>query len=239
MRASSPPIVTIDGPSGSGKGTISRAVAQRVGWHLLDSGALYRLVALAGIAAGAAADDVAQHAALALRMRADFSVDADGGERVRLDGQDVTGALRSEEAGHGASRVAAWPAVRQALLERQRSFARPPGLVADGRDMGTVVFPGAQLKIFLTASPAERALRRYKQLKNKGSDVSLPALSREIAERDLRDQTREVAPLKAAPDACLIDSTGVPVEAVVGRVLELGAARRLWPGELATARTEG
>jgi cytidylate kinase len=124
--------------------------------------------------------------------------------------------------------VAAWPAVRAALLERQRAFARPPGLVADGRDMGTVVFPGAELKIFLTASPAERALRRHKQLKNKGSDVSLPALSREIAERDLRDQTREVAPLRAAPDACVIDSTGLTVEEVVGRVLVLGSARRLW-----------
>jgi cytidylate kinase len=124
--------------------------------------------------------------------------------------------------------VAAWPGVRAALLERQRAFARPPGLVADGRDMGTVVFPGADLKIFLTATPEERALRRHKQLKDKGSDVSLPALSREIAERDLRDQTRQVAPLRPAPDACLIDSTGLSVEAVVARVLELGAARRLW-----------
>jgi CMP/dCMP kinase len=238
MRASCP-IVTIDGPSGSGKGTISRAVAQRVGWHLLDSGALYRLVALAGMSAGAAVDDVAAHAALALHMQAEFAVDEDGSERIRLDGQDVTSAIRSEEAGRGASRVAAWPPVRQALLERQRAFARLPGLVADGRDMGTVVFPEAKLKIFLTASPEERALRRHKQLKNKGSDVSLPALSREIAERDLADQTRKVAPLKAAPDACLIDSTGVPVEAVVGRVLELGAARQLWPGELARTRTKG
>ena len=144
-----------------------------------------------------------------------FSVAADGSERVALDGRDVSDALRSEEAGQGASRVAAWPAVRQALLARQRAFAAPPGLVADGRDMGTVVFPGAALKIFLTASPQERALRRHKQLKDKGSDVSLPALSREIAERDLRDQTRAVAPLKAAPDACVIDSTGLSVEAVV------------------------
>ena len=226
---SSCPIVTIDGPSGSGKGTISRAIAQRVGWHLLDSGALYRLVALAGINAGVAAADVQRHAELAARMKAQFGVGADGSERVRLDGRDVSDALRSEEAGHGASRVAAWSPVRQALLARQRAFARPPGLVADGRDMGTVVFPGAELKIFLTATPEERALRRHKQLKNKGSDVSLPALSREIAERDLRDQTREFAPLKAAPDACVIDSTGLSIEAVVGRVLELGAARRLWP----------
>jgi CMP/dCMP kinase len=223
------PILTIDGPSGSGKGTISRAIARRLGWHLLDSGALYRLVALAGSAAGLAREDVSGHAALGRRMDAAFTVGADGSERITLAGRDVTTAIRSEEAGQGASRVAAWPGVREALLERQRAFAAPPGLVADGRDMGTVVFPRADLKIFLTATPRERALRRHKQLKDKGSDVSLAALSREIAERDLRDQTREVAPLKAAPDACVIDSTGLSVEAVVQRVLKLGAARRLWP----------
>jgi cytidylate kinase len=223
------PIVTIDGPSGSGKGTISRAIARQLGWHLLDSGALYRLVALAGSLAGLAKEDVSGHAALARRMDAAFTVGPDGSERISLAGREVTTAIRSEEAGQGASRVAAWPAVREALLERQRAFAAPPGLVADGRDMGTVVFPAADLKIFLTATPRERALRRHKQLKDKGSDVSLPALSREIAQRDLRDQTREVAPLKAAPDACVIDSTGLSVEAVVQRVLELGAARRLWP----------
>jgi len=223
------PILTIDGPSGSGKGTISRAVAHAVGWHLLDSGALYRLVALAGSDAGLAPEDEPGHAALARRMDVVFTVAPDGGERISLAGHDATARIRSEEAGRGASRVAAWPEVRQGLLARQRAFAVPPGLVADGRDMGTVVFPGAELKIFLTATPQERALRRYKQLKDKGSDVSLPALSREIAERDLRDQTREVAPLKAAPDACLIDSTGLSVETVVQRVLELGAARRLWP----------
>jgi cytidylate kinase len=222
------PIVTIDGPSGSGKGTISRAVARRVGWHLLDSGALYRLVAVAGAAEGVPEDDERGHAALARRMNVLFTAAPDGSERISLEGRDVTQAIRSEEAGQGASRVAAWPAVRQALLARQRAFAVPPGLVADGRDMGSVVFPEAQLKIFLTATPQERALRRHKQLKDKGSDVSLPALSREIAERDFRDQTREVAPLKPAPDACLIDSTGLAVEAVVQRVLELGAARRLW-----------
>ena len=223
------PIVTIDGPSGSGKGTISRAVARHLGWHLLDSGALYRLVALAGLRGGVAPADVASHAQLAAGMEVAFEVAADGGERVRLAGADVTAAIRSEEAGQGASRVAAWPEVRAALLERQRGFARAPGLVADGRDMGTVVFPQADLKIFLTATPEERALRRHKQLKDKGSDVSLPALSREIAERDFRDQTRAVSPLVAAPDACVIDSTGLPVEAVVGRVLGLMAARHLGP----------
>jgi CMP/dCMP kinase len=221
-------IVTIDGPSGSGKGTISRAIARHSAWHLLDSGALYRLVALAGLEAGLAADDVPHHARLARDMAVSFEVTREGSERVRLGARDVTAAIRSEEAGQGASRVAAWPAVRAALLERQRAFARPPGLVADGRDMGTVVFPEAELKIFLTATPEERALRRYKQLKDKGSDVSLAALSREIAERDLRDQTREVSPLKPASDACVIDSSRLSVEAVVGRVLELGAARRLW-----------
>jgi len=228
LGSPSSPIVTIDGPSGSGKGTISRAVARHAGWHLLDSGALYRLVALAGVAAGAASEDAPRHAELAARMDVGFGSAPDGGERIWLDGRDVTEALRSEAAGQGASRVAAWPEVRAALLERQRAFARPPGLVADGRDMGTVVFPQADLKIFLTATPEERALRRHKQLKDKGSDVSLPALSREIAERDLRDQTRQVAPLRPAPDACVIDSTGLEVGAVVARVLELGAARRLW-----------
>ncbi len=225
---STPPVATIDGPSGSGKGTISRAVAQRVGWHLLDSGALYRLVALAGVRSGTGMDDADGHARLARSMQVVFGATRDGAEQVSLDGQDVTAAIRSETAGQGASRVAAWPQVRSALLERQRAFAAYPGLIADGRDMGTVVFPGAALKIFLTATPEERAQRRHKQLKDKGSDVSLPALSREIAERDLRDQTREVAPLRPADDACLIDSTGRPVQEIVREVLEMGAARRLW-----------
>jgi cytidylate kinase len=221
------PVITIDGPSGSGKGTISRAVARRIGWHLLDSGALYRLVALAGMLAGLTPEDVAGHARLAEAKDVVFGVGPDGEERVMLGGRDVTAEIRSEEAGQGASRVAAWPMVRSALLERQRAFAQPPGLVADGRDMGTVVFPHADLKIFLTASPEERALRRYKQLKDKGCDVSLPALSREIAQRDSRDSTRAVAPLRPAPDAAVIDSTGLSIEAVIGRVLELGAGR-LW-----------
>jgi CMP/dCMP kinase len=222
------PVVTIDGPSGSGKGTISRAVAQRVGWHLLDSGALYRLVAHAGLGRGLDPGDVDGHARLATGMEVVFGVGADGSEQVLLEGRDVTQAIRTEAAGQGASRVAAWPPVRTALLERQRAFARPPGLVADGRDMGTVVFPGAPLKIYLTASADERALRRYKQLKEKGSGVSLSALSREITERDARDSTRAVAPLIPAPDAEVIDSTGLPIEEVVGRVLELGARRSLW-----------
>lgn len=229
MADSSCRVVTIDGPSGSGKGTISRAVARYTGWHLLDSGALYRLVALAGAIAGLPPGDAPRHAEIARRMAVEFGSGAGGEERVQLDGRDVSSEIRTETAGAGASRVAAWPEVRTALLSRQRAFAEPPGLVADGRDMGTVVFPQADLKIFLTATPEERALRRYKQLKDKGSGVSLPGLSRELAERDLRDQTRRVAPLRPAPDACVIDSTGLNIEAVVARVLELGVARRLWP----------
>src|SRR5882724_2885576 len=222
------PTLTIDGPSGSGKGTISRAVAARVGWHFLDSGALYRLVALAGLKRGLKADDAEGHARLAASLDVRFDVSLDGGERVLLGGDEVTDEIRSEVGGQGASRVAAWPGVRSALLDRQRAFAKPPGLVADGRDMGTVVFPEADLKIFLTASPEERALRRYKQLKDKGSDVSLAALSREITERDLRDSTRAVAPLKPAPDAEVIDSTSLTIEQVIDRVTVLGRLRALW-----------
>jgi CMP/dCMP kinase len=224
----SAPVVTIDGPSGSGKGTISRAVARHAGWHLLDSGALYRLVALAGAQAGLDPQDMKGHTHLAGTMNVAFDVAPDGSELVTLDGMDVTQELRSESTGAGASRVAAWPELRRALMARQHAFAVPPGLVADGRDMGTVVFPGADLKVFLTASPEERALRRYKQLKDKGSDVSLPALSREIAERDSRDSTRAVAPLKPAPDAEVIDSTGLTIAQVVDRVLEIGRSRSLW-----------
>ncbi|MFZ0499460.1 MAG: (d)CMP kinase [Steroidobacteraceae bacterium] len=231
----SAPVVTVDGPSGSGKGTISRAVAQRAGWHLLDSGALYRLVAYAGLDRGLDPGDVEGHARLAAAMEVTFGVGSDGSEQVLLAHRDVTQVIRTEAAGQGASRVAAWPSVRTALLERQRAFARPPGLVADGRDMGTVIFPGARLKIFLTASAEERALRRYKQLKEKGSGVSLSALSREITERDARDSTRAVAPLIPAPDAAVIDSTGLPIEEVVGRVLELGARRSLWPASRSSA----
>ncbi len=222
------PIVTIDGPSSSGKGTISRIVADRVGWHLLDSGALYRLVALSGELHGADPDDVEAHVGLAQRMRVQFGAGDDGSERVELNGRDVTRDLRSESTGQGASRVAAWPAIRAALVDRQRAFARPPGLIADGRDMGTVIFPEADLKVFLTASADERAQRRYKQLIAKGSAASLRDLSREIAERDQRDATRSVAPLKPAADATVLDSTGLSIDAVVERVLALGRARGLW-----------
>jgi CMP/dCMP kinase len=227
-RAPAIPVITIDGPSGSGKGTVSRLVARHLGWHLLDSGALYRLVALAGEQAALAPDDVPGHARLADTMDVVFSSGPADEELILLGGRDVTSAVRAETTGQGASRVAAWPEVRAALLDRQRRFAALPGLVADGRDMGTVVFPTAPLKIFLTASADERARRRHKQLKDKGSAVSLAALSREIAERDLRDSTRSVAPLRPASDAIALDSTGQPVPAVVEQVLAAGRALALW-----------
>jgi CMP/dCMP kinase len=219
------PVIAIDGPSGSGKGTVSRAVANALGWHLLDSGALYRLVAVAGARAGLSLDQESPLAALAHAMDVRFSVAGGGGEQVLLGGHDVTAAIRTEEAGNNASRVAVLPGVRLALLDRQRRLAEPPGLVADGRDMGSVVFPAATLKIFLTASPEERALRRYKQLKDKGVAANLAALSREIALRDRRDATRSVAPLVASADAVSLDSTGLTAEGVVQRVLELARAR--------------
>jgi cytidylate kinase len=223
------PVLTIDGPSGSGKGTVSRRVAGLLGWHLLDSGALYRLVALAGQTAGLDPDDAAAHAALAARLAVHFGEDEKGGECILLGNpqRDVTAAIRTEEAGQGASRVAAWPAVRMALLQRQRDFARSPGLVADGRDMGTVVFPTASLKIFLTASPEERARRRYNQLKDKGSDATLAALSLEIAGRDRRDSTRAVSPLVPAAEAIVVDSTHLGIGGVVDRVMAEARARGL------------
>jgi cytidylate kinase len=219
------PVIAIDGPSGSGKGTIARLVASRLHWHLLDSGALYRLVALAGLARRLRPDDESGHAAVARQLDVRFEVGAGDEEQVILEGKDVTRDLRTESTGAEASRVAAMPAVRTALMERQHAFARPPGLVADGRDMGTVVFPAARLKVFLTASPEERAARRYKQLKEKGLTVNLADLSQEIIERDRRDSTRPVAPLRPAEDAVVIDSTGLSVSQVVDRVLELVVSR--------------
>ena len=226
--ATAVPVIAIDGPSGSGKGTISRAVAHALHWHLLDSGALYRLVALAGRRAAVGLDDASALAPLALRLDIRFGSGLQGEERVWLDGIDVTRDIRTEAAGGDASRVAAIPAVRAALLARQRAFAVPPGLVADGRDMGTVVFPGAEVKIFLTASPEERALRRHNQLKEKGVAATLAALSLEIAERDRRDISRSASPLVASADAVVLDTTGMPVNAVVSRVLEI--ARMRLPG---------
>jgi len=210
------PVITIDGPSASGKGTVASRVAAALGFHYLESGALYRLVALASLRAGLGPEQEKEIAAFASRLPAEFL-----GDKIILSGQDVTEDLRSEECGIRASEIARLPAVRAALLERQRAFRRPPGLVADGRDMGTVVFPDAVLKIFLTASAAVRAERRYKQLIDKGIHANLAALSRDLQERDARDAARSVAPLVPAPDAVLLDSSAMSVEEVVNRVLEL------------------
>jgi CMP/dCMP kinase len=219
------PIITIDGPSGSGKGTIARRVADQLGWHLLDSGALYRLVAYSGQQRGINPNDEVGFAAIAQNLEVRFGADLHGDEQIWLEGIEVSRSIRTEQAGEGASQVAAIPAVRAALVERQQAFATPPGLVADGRDMGTVIFPDAGLKIFLTASADERARRRYKQLKDKGLSANLAALSLEIAERDRRDANRPIAPLKPADDAIIVDSTSMSIDAVVARVLELAAAK--------------
>lgn len=199
------PVVAIDGPSASGKGAVAQQVAEALGFHCLESGALYRLVALAG---PEHPEDTAR------RMRVEFR-----GGRIFLSGQDVTDSLREEGVGVRASDVAQRPAVRQALLERQRAFRRAPGLVAEGRDMGTVVFPDAPLKVFLTATPEVRARRRYKQLIDKGIDANLAALSRDLAQRDARDAARAVAPLAPAPDALLLDSSDRSLDEVVGLIL--------------------
>ena len=214
------PVIAIDGPSGSGKGTVARQVAERLGWHLLDSGALYRLVALDATRKGVDLDDEKALAALAAGLDVRFASDASGEELIWLTGEDVTAAIRTEEAGNGASAVALIQAVRDALFERQRAFRATPGLVADGRDMGTHVFADAALKVFLTASPEERAKRRHKQLNDKGIDVSLAAVSRDIVDRDRRDSERSVAPLRPAEDARLLDSSGKPIEEVVQTVLD-------------------
>ncbi len=214
------PVVAIDGPSGSGKGTIARRVASALGWHLLDSGALYRLVALAAVRRGTPLDDASALAELAAGLDIRFGSDPDGNEAVWLDRDLVTDEIRTEEAGKGASAVAVLEPVRDALLGLQRSFRQAPGLVADGRDMGTHVFRDASLKVFLTASAEERARRRHKQLKDKGIDVSLAALSRDIEDRDRRDSQRKVAPLRPAEDAKLLDSSGRSIEAVTQTVLD-------------------
>jgi len=210
------PIVTIDGPSGSGKGTISQVVAKQLGWSYLDSGALYRLLALAAQHHSLELDDEASLETLAGHLDVEFT--PNGG--VLLEGEPVDDILRTEETGKLASIVAALPKVRQALLSRQRAFAQEPGLVADGRDMGSTVFPSAQLKIFLTASAEARAERRYKQLKEKGFDVNLAHLLQDIKSRDLRDTQRSSSPLKAADDAIEIDTTSLNIDEVVEQVLE-------------------
>lgn len=216
------PVIAIDGPSGTGKGTIAARLAARLGWQTLDSGALYRVLGLAAERRGLALDDPDALAALAASLPLAF---ADG--RLLLDGDDVTETIRTEQAGMSASRVAVHPPVRAALMDWQRQRAQPPGLVADGRDMGTVVFPHAPLKIFLDASPEVRANRRYKQLIEKGLDANLPRLIEVIRERDTADRARLAAPLRAAEDAVMVDSTALSIDEVLDRVLE--EVRRVFP----------
>ena len=219
------PVIAIDGPVGSGKGTIARKVARALGYHLLDSGALYRLTALSAAKQGVDLANVDAVARVARGLNVRFDSNPDGTELIWLDDEDVTLEIRKETTGEMASVVAVIPEVREALLERQRAFQQPPGLVADGRDMGSLVFPSAAVKVFLTASAEERAARRHKQLKDKGIDVSLAALSRDIEDRDRRDSERSVAPLRPAEDARILDSSGQSIEAVTNRVL--GWAREL------------
>jgi CMP/dCMP kinase len=214
------PVIAIDGPSGSGKGTVCRLLARELGWNLLDSGALYRLVGLAARNHGVSGDNHEALEVLAAHLDVQFRPGPDAEEaRVILEGEDVSELVRSEEVGALASEVAAIGGVRAALLMRQRAFRIAPGLVADGRDMGTVVFPEAELKVYLTASADERALRRYKQLKNKGEAVSLPRLVADIEARDRRDTERALAPLRAASDAIMLDTTGLGITAVFERLL--------------------
>ena len=220
------PVITIDGPSGSGKGTVAGILAKRLGWNLLDSGALYRLLAFAAGNHGVALDNEALLEKLAAHLDVQFVGATEGtSARIILEGDDVTHAIRSETVAAGASKVAALPAVREALLLRQRAFQEAPGLVADGRDMGTVVFPDAPLKVFLTASAEERARRRYLQLKAKGDDVSLSGLLDEIRARDERDTQRAIAPLKPAADAIQLDSTELSIEQVLERIMSEIALR--------------
>ena len=213
------PVITVDGPSGAGKGTISHMLAEALGWHLLDSGALYRVTGQACLIEGVSWDDHPGVTEVARQLDVSFSAAANGEIMVSYKGTDVSRAIRTEEGGRGASTVAAIPAVRDALLQRQREFRQLPGLVADGRDMGTVVFPTAPLKFFLTASARERAERRYNQLIAKGESVNLPRLLEDIEERDARDSSREVSPLVPAEDAMIIDSTATPISDVFELVM--------------------
>lgn len=225
MTQTLPPVITLDGPGGSGKGTVSRRLARALGWHLLDSGALYRLVAHAASREQIPVSAAAELGGLARHLLVRFGEHSDGGELILLAGEDVTEAVRSEACGNRASEIAALPEVRAGLLDQQRRFRQFPGLVADGRDMGSTIFPDAGLKIFLTASAEVRAQRRYKQLKQKGLNANLRALFRDIVARDRRDESRAASPLGAALDAVLVDTTAMSVDAVAARVAALARER--------------
>jgi cytidylate kinase len=227
MMTDLPPVIAVDGPAASGKGTVAAGVSRALGFHYLDSGSLYRLVALGALRAGTPLADAPALAGLAGGLDVSFQ---DGS--IMLAGEDVTDAIRQEDVSAAASQVAVHSAVRAALFGRQRAFRRPPGLVADGRDMGTVVFPDAQVKVFVTASPEERARRRYKQLIAKGISVTMESLLRDIRERDARDAGRAAAPLMPASDAVILDTTDLTIEAAIGRVLGVyrdAAAKRPAP----------
>ena len=226
-EATLPPVICLDGPSGAGKGTVGRMLAQRLGWHFLDSGALYRLVAVAAAQRGVDLDSPESLAAIAHGLDSAFAWDARGRERILLDGREVTAEVRAETTGAAASRVARHPEVRVALLARQRADRRAPGLVADGRDMGTVVFPDAPLKIFLTASAEERARRRHKQLMEHGISASIANLIDEIEARDRQDRERAVSPLVAAADALSVDSTGRAPSELCDFILDVSGHRGL------------
>jgi len=217
------PVITIDGPSGAGKGTVARIVADKFGWSLLDSGAIYRVLAVATQYHQVSSEEEEPLIPMAAHLDVQFEVSSDGESKVILEGEDVTNTIRTEEIGKLASKVAAFPRVREALLRRQRAFKVSPGLVADGRDMGTVVFSDAPVKVFLTASAEERAERRFKQLKAKGYDVKIGRLLDDIRQRDERDQSRKVAPLVSAEGALVIDSTDVSIDEVVDKILSFAS----------------
>jgi cytidylate kinase len=215
------PVLTLDGPSGSGKGTVGQCIALELGWHYLDSGAIYRALALAAIDQACDPEDVKGLVKLAQDLRLQFHLRSDDVAEIEVNGDIVNDRIRLEETGEMASKVSPYPEVRESLMQLQKAFEKPPGLVADGRDMGTVVFPNAQFKVFLTASAEVRAKRRFDQLNSKGFDVNLARLIESIQARDVRDSSRKTSPLKPADDAYLLDSSNLSIDEVVARILDL------------------